>query len=73
MKMLTATDVAQILGCSASTIRTLATKGQLQFRCLKIGAMWRFPEDDVMAYIRGSNAEPEVKVEEPEHTDTCAE
>lgn len=76
MKMLNAEQVAKILSCSESTIRNLAAKGKLGFRCLKIGAMWRFPEEDVMKYVYGDKWDyptVEAKVEDTGNSTPCAE
>lgn len=74
MKMLTASDVAKLVSCSETTVRNFAAKGKLPFRCIKLGAMWRFPEDEVMAYILGPNyAKTEAKVEDSGSTESRAE
>ena len=48
--MLRTTDVGRILGCSSDDVIELACKGELKAE--KQGRVWRFQEQDVMAYVK---------------------
>ncbi len=53
LKVLTVTQVMDLLQLSRDTVYRLAALGELPGR--KIGRTWRFPEDEIERYIRGSN------------------
>lgn len=55
MKLLTAQQVAKLLGVNETTVRINASKGRLGFRHIKVGSLWKFPEDEVYEYIYGQN------------------
>lgn len=50
--LLTALDVAAALSCSRSAVYALARRGVL--RCVKIGGLIRFRQDDVDALLNGN-------------------
>lgn len=49
-KILTASDVAEILGMTKETVYHLLEKGEIPGR--KIGGQWRIAEDELWDYIR---------------------
>lgn len=53
MKLLTAPEVATILGVDKTTVRKNAQLGKLGFRALRIGSRWKFLESDVYNFING--------------------
>ena len=55
MKLITAQEVAKIMGCAESTIRTNAKKGTLGFTAVKVGSLWKFRDEDVYEYVYGKN------------------
>lgn len=55
MKLITAQEVAKIMGCADSTIRTNAAKGTLGFQAVKVGKLWKFRDEDVYEYVYGKN------------------
>lgn len=55
MRFITAKEVAKILGVNESTVRINAAKGRLGFRHIKVGSLWKFPEDEVYEYVYGKN------------------
>ena len=55
MKLLSAQEVAKILGCAESTVRTNAAKGKFGFRTVKIGSLWKFPDEEVYEYAYGKD------------------
>lgn len=55
MKLITAQEVAKIMGCAESTIRTNAKKGTLGFGAVKVGSLWKFRDEDVYEYVYGKN------------------
>lgn len=55
MKLLTAQQVAKLLGVNETTVRINASKGRLGFRHIKVGSLWKFPEDEVYEYVYGQN------------------
>ena len=74
MKLLTVKEVAEILKISVSAVRWNADRGTLGFRAIRAGSQWRFPEDEVMAYVYGDAwKEKETKDEDTGNIGTCAE
>lgn len=74
MKLLTVKEVAEILKISVSAVRWNADRGTLGFRAVRAGSQWRFPEDEVMAYIYGNNwKEKETKNEDAGNTEACTD
>lgn len=61
MKLLSAPEVAKLLRVSPCTIRMNAAKGRLGFRTVKVGSLWKFPENEVMEYIYGKNYQEHQK------------
>ena len=61
MKLLSAQEVAKLLGCAESTIRTNAAKDRLGFRTVKVGSLWKFPDEEVYQHLYGSNWREIVK------------
>lgn len=55
MKLISAQETAKILGCAESTIRTNAKKGVLGFQAVKVGALWKFRDEEVYEYVYGKN------------------
>ena len=55
MKLLSAQEVAKIMGIHESTVRLNAAKGKFSFRSIRVGALWKFPEDEVMEYMYGKD------------------
>lgn len=55
MKLITAQEVAKIMGCAESTIRTNAKKGTLGFTAVKVGSLWKFRDEEVYEYVYGKN------------------
>ena len=55
MKLITAQEVAKIMNCAESTIRTNAKKGTLGFEAVKVGSLWKFRDEDVYEYVYGKN------------------
>ena len=55
--MLRSRDVAHILGCSSDDVIELACKGELKAE--KQGRVWRFREEDLMAYLEKMAKRPE--------------
>lgn len=55
MKLITAQEVAKIMGCAESTIRTNAKKGTLGFEAVKVGSLWKFRDEEVYEYVYGKN------------------
>lgn len=55
MKLISAQEVAKIMNCAESTIRTNAKKGTLGFDSVKIGSLWKFRDEDVYEYVYGKN------------------
>lgn len=55
MKLITAQEVAKIMNCTESTIRTNAKKGTLGFEAVKVGSLWKFRDEDVYEYVYGKN------------------
>lgn len=55
MKLISAQEVAKIMGCAESTIRTNAKKGTLGFIAVKVGSLWKFRDSDVYEYVYGKN------------------
>lgn len=55
MKLITAQEVAKIMGCAESTIRTNAAKGTLGFPAVKVGKLWKFRDEEVYEYVYGKN------------------
>lgn len=76
MKLISAQETAKILGCAESTIRTNAKKGVLGFQAVKVGALWKFRDEEVYEYVYGknwraivaSNVEEDAKTEPVEIT-----
>ncbi len=64
MKLLSVQEVAKILGCGESTVRTNAKKGTFGFRVVKVGSLWKFPSNEVYKYLYGDGWEKHVP--EPE-------
>ena len=76
MKLLTAQQVAKLLGVNETTVRINASKGRLGFRHIKVGSLWKFPEDEVYEYIYGQNWREIVGRNTDEDTtdaESCAE
>ena len=55
MKLISAQEVAKIMNCAESTIRTNAKKGTLGFGAVKVGSLWKFRDEDVYEYVYGKN------------------
>ena len=55
MKLITAQEVAKIMNCAESTIRTNAKKGTLGFGAVKVGSLWKFRDEEVYEYVYGKN------------------
>lgn len=55
MKLITAQEVAKIMNCAESTIRTNAAKGTLGFPAVKVGKLWKFRDEEVYEYVYGKN------------------
>lgn len=55
MKLISAQEVAKIMNCAESTIRTNAKKGTLGFAAVKVGSLWKFRDEDVYEYVYGKN------------------
>lgn len=55
MKLITAQEVAKIMNCAESTIRTNAKKGTLGFTAVKVGSLWKFRDEEVYEYVYGKN------------------
>lgn len=52
-RLLTVTEVAQMLRVSPSTAKKWAAEGKLPGTLPKIGGLWRIHEATFLAYIRG--------------------
>lgn len=55
MKLITAQEVAKIMDCAESTIRTNAAKGNLGFPAVKVGKLWKFRDEEVYEYVYGKD------------------
>ena len=55
MKLLSTQEVAKLLRVSDCSIRMNAAKGKLGFRAVKVGALWKFPDEDVYKYLYGED------------------
>lgn len=55
MKLISAQEVAKIMNCAESTIRTNAAKGTLGFQAVKVGKLWKFRDEDVYEYVYGKD------------------
>jgi excisionase family DNA binding protein len=55
LKLISAQEVAKIMGCAESTIRTNAKKGTLGFTAVKVGSLWKFRDEEVYEYVYGKN------------------
>ena len=55
MKLITEQEVAKIMGCAESTIRTNAKKGTLGFTAVKVGSLWKFRDEEVYEYVYGKD------------------
>lgn len=55
MKLISAQEVAKIMNCAESTIRTNAKKGTLGFEAVKVGSLWKFRDEDVYEYVYGKD------------------
>ena len=55
MKLITAQEVAKIMGCAESTIRTNAIKGTLGIPAVKVGKLWKFRDEEVYEYVYGKD------------------
>ena len=55
MNWLSAQQVAKILGIHESTVRINAGKGKFSFSAVRVGSLWKFPEDEVMEFRYGKN------------------
>ncbi len=55
MKLITAQEVAKIMNCAESTIRTNAAKGTLGFPAVKVGKLWKFRDEEVYEYVYGKD------------------
>lgn len=55
MKLLTAQQVAKLLGVNETTVRSNAAKDRLGFRAFRVGSLWRFPANEVYEYVYGQN------------------
>lgn len=51
--VMTAKEVSEIMRVSPATVRNMANKNRLPFRCIKIGTAYRFPKTEVMEYVNG--------------------
>lgn len=58
MKLLSAKEVAKLLGINQTTVRVNASRGTYPFRSLRVGALWKFPEEDVMKFLYGEDWKP---------------
>jgi excisionase family DNA binding protein len=55
LKLITAQEVAKIMDCAESTIRTNAAKGTLGFPAVKVGKLWKFRDEEVYEYVYGKD------------------
>ena len=55
MNFLSAQQVAKILNVNESTVRVNAGKGRYPFKYIRVGSLWKFPEDEVMEFMYGKN------------------
>ena len=55
MKLLSAQEVAKVLGVNQTTVRMNAKNGKYPFRYIRVGSLWKFPEDEVMQFLYGDN------------------
>jgi excisionase family DNA binding protein len=58
MELLSTQEVAKVLGIHESTVRLWATKGNMPFKAIKIGKLWKFQKADVMQYRYGTDYDP---------------
>lgn len=68
MKFISAKEVAELLQCNVSTVRINAGKGRYPFRMIRIGSLYKFPEEEVKAYLYGSDYKP-TEAEDENRTD----
>ena len=68
MNWLSAQQVAKILGINESTVRINAGKGKFGFSSVRVGSLWKFPEDEVMEFRYGKNWKEILKSQENENT-----
>lgn len=55
MNLLSAQQVAKILNVDQSTVRLNASRGRYPFKHIRVGALWKFNEDEVMEFRYGKN------------------
>ena len=55
MNWLSAQQVAKILGINESNVRINAGKCKFSFSSVRVGSLWKFPEDEVMEFRYGKN------------------
>jgi excisionase family DNA binding protein len=55
MNLLSAQEVAKLLGINETTVRLNAKNGKLPFHCLRVGSLWKFPKDEVMQFLYGND------------------
>lgn len=60
MKMLSAKDVAEILGCDVSTVRVNARKGTFAVPSIRVGKLYKFRDEDVYEYAYGKDWKEQV-------------
>lgn len=63
MKMLSAKEVADILGCDVSTVRVNARKGAFAVPSIRVGKLYKFRDEDVYEYAYGKNWKGQVSDE----------
>ena len=61
MKFLSAQEVAKILGIHETTVRANAKNGRLGISHVRVGSLWKFPEDEVYEHMYGKNWKEMVK------------
>lgn len=52
--VMTAKEVSEIMRVSTAAVRNMAKQNRLPFRCIKIGTAYRFPKQEVMEYVNGT-------------------
>ena len=54
MKLISAQELAKILGVNETTVRKNAAKGTYPFRTVRVGSLWKFADEEVYEYVYGS-------------------
>lgn len=71
VSMLTTKDVQEIINVDRSTIYRMAESGKLP--AVKVGRQWRFPADDLEAFLTAATAVPARETEDPPTTDLATQ